>query len=431
MIIGISEIERGTFLMVNKHKTILFFGLLVIVLGACAPLAASSSSEESTVTTPPEIEPTNTAAPSEHSRTAEECEDPFAGSTVQFSTRFWEGRTNFCLNSVSLSEFLSGGPPPDGIPAIDEPIFETVEEADAWLEEDWPVMFFEWNGEARAYPLAILIWHEIVNDIVGGEPVSLTFCPLCNATIAFRRTQPDGQVLDFGTTGNLRNSDLVMYDRQTFSWWQQFTGEAIVGEMTGMQLEVLPSQIIAWSDFKAAHPDADVLSRSTGHVRNYGRNPYAGYDSINSSPFALSAVIRADIDDRLVPMERVVAIELGGQDIAFPFSQLSEIGVVNDNIGDTPIVVLWQEGTKSIFGNNGADTGSTGVFLRELDGERLTFLVTKSGFEDQETGSNWNILGEAVAGPLAGAQLERVVSAEHFWFAWVVFKPDTIVWSPS
>jgi hypothetical protein len=216
------------------------------------------------------------------------------------------------MHSVSYIEFLSGGPPPDGIPAIDDPVFESVESADAWLEEEWPVMFFERNGETRAYPLVILIWHEIVNDKVGGESVSLTFCPLCNATIAFRRTLADGRVLDFGTTGNLRNSDLVMYDRQTFSWWQQFTGEAIVGELTGTRLEVLPSQIIAWSDFKEAHPDGGVLSRETGHARSYGRNPYVGYDSISSSPFTLSPVVQAEIDDRLVRKERVVAVEIAG-----------------------------------------------------------------------------------------------------------------------
>jgi hypothetical protein len=417
--------------MEKNHKTVLFFGLLVILLGACAPLATSSPSDESPATTPPEGEPADTAAPTQHSGSAEDCEDPFGDTTIQFSTRFWEGRTNFCRNSVAFNEFLSGGPPPDGIPAIDEPVFESVDEADAWLEEDWPVMFFEWNGEARAYPLAILIWHEIVNDEVGGEPVSLTFCPLCNATIAFRRTLPDGQVLDFGTTGNLRISDLVMYDRQTFSWWQQFTGEAIVGDMTGTVLELLPSQIIAWSDFKAAHPDSQVLSRETGHVRTYGRNPYAGYDSINGSPFALSPAIRGDIDDRLLPMERVVAIEFNDIEIAYPFSQLSEVGAVNDEVEDEPIVVFWLEGTKSTFGNNGGDTGSTGVFLRELEGELLTFVATADGFEDEQTGSTWNILGEAIAGPLEGSQLKRVVSAEHFWFAWVVFKPETIVWTPS
>jgi hypothetical protein len=412
-----------------KQKLVMIFGLLVVVLGACAPLTTSGipdDSQDASVTSP-EATTDDPAEPTIHAGTAEECEDPFEGSLVRFPTQFWEDRTNFCLHSVSYDEFLSGGPPPDGIPAIDDPVFEDVAAGDAWLEEDWPVMFFEWNGEARAYPLAILIWHEIVNDEVGGEPVSLTFCPLCNATIAFKRTQSDGRVLDFGTTGNLRNSDLVMYDRQTFSWWQQFTGEAIVGELTGEQLEVLPSQIIAWADFKAAHPDGKVLSRETGHTRSYGRNPYAGYDSINSSPFALSQEARAGLDDRLPPMERVVAIEADGVDIAYPFSVLSERGVQNDEVNGEPIVIFWQAGTQSTFGNNGGDTGSTGVFFRELDGELRNFVASDDGFEDEATGSTWNILGEAVTGPLAGAQLKRVVSAEHFWFAWVVFKPGTVI----
>jgi hypothetical protein len=416
--------------MQKKQKALLFFGLLVVGLGACAPLAANEPTGESAADDP-RSEPAEASATAGHPEEGEDCGDPFAGSTIQFSTRFWEGRTNFCLNNISFTEILSGGPPPDAIPAIDEPAFETVEAADAWLEDDWPVMIFELNGEVRAYPLAILIWHEIVNDEVGGEPVALTFCPLCNATLAFRRTLTDGLVLDFGTTGNLRNSDLVMYDRQTYSWWQQFTGEAIVGDRTGTKLDVLPSQIVAWSDFKAAHPSGDVLSRDTGHVRSYGRNPYAGYDSISSSPFALSSDVRANIDERLLPMERVVAIGLDGLDLAYPFSQLREVGVVNDDVQGNPIAVFWQEGTRSTFGNNGADTGSTGVFLRELEGETLTFVAADEGFGDTETGSTWNILGQAIAGPLEGAQLERMISAEHFWFAWVIFKPETTVWRPE
>ena len=201
--------------------------------------------------------------------------DPFVGIVLRFNTAYWPD-TDFTIHSVDYDEIISGGPPPDGIPAIDDPVFESVNEADEWLGEDWPVMLFELNGDARAYPLAILIHHEIVNDVVGDRPVAVTFCPLCNATIAFDRTLPDGILLDFGTTGNLRNSDLVMYDRQTKSWWQQFTGEAIVGELTGTRLEFLPSQIVAWSDFKASHPDGKVLSRETGYNRPYGLNPYSG-----------------------------------------------------------------------------------------------------------------------------------------------------------
>jgi hypothetical protein len=288
-------------------------------------------------------------------------------------------------------------------------------------------MFFELNGDVRAYPLAILIQHEIVNDVVGDVPVTLTFCPLCNSTIAFSRTLEDGRVLDFGTTGNLRNSDLVMYDRQTTSWWQQFTGEGIVGELTGSQLELLPSQIIAWSDFKENHPEGEVLSRETGFNRSYGTNPYAGYDTINSNPFF---PVTGD-DSRLLPKDRVVALQVDNLDVAYPFSILSELGVINDVVAGQPLVVFWKEGTQTIFGNSGVDTGSSSAFLRTVDGVVLNFVEINDGFQDEETGSIWNIFGEAIEGELKGTVLEQVISAEHFWFAWATFKPETIVWAPG
>lgn len=352
-------------------------------------------------------------------------DDPLSDVDIRFELRYWQ-ETDFSKHSVDLSEFSSGGPPPDGIPAIDSPKFESVAAADTWLGPDWPVMFFERNGVARAYPLAILIQHEIVNDMVADTPVTLTFCPLCNSTIAFDRRLADGTVLDFGTTGNLRNSDLVMYDRQTRSWWQQFTGEAIVGELTGTQLEFLPSQIISWSEYKERHPDGEVLSRNTGHMRSYGHNPYSGYDSIGNNPFLFDG----DPDGRLPAVERVVAIEVDGTDIAYPFTLLSDLHVVNDSVQGTALAVFWQPGTASTFGESGHDTGSTSVYLRELDGQVLSFQATVDGFRDKQTESLWNIFGEAVEGPLAGSRLEQVISAEHFWFAWSVFKPDTIIWQP-
>ena len=365
------------------------------------------------------------SVPAETERGSESVEDPFDGVDVRFNLSYWPD-TDFSIRSVDLSKISSGGPPPDGIPAIDNPIFESVADADTWLGPDWPVMFFEHNGVARAYPLTILIQHEIVNDVVGDLPVTLTFCPLCNSTIAFDRRLADGTVLDFGTTGNLLNSDLVMYDRQTRSWWQQFTGAAIVGELTGTVLEVLPSQIIGWSVFADRHPEGEVLSRNTGHLRDYGRNPYAGYDSIGNNPFLFDG----DLDGRLPAVERVVAIEVEGTDVAYPFSLLSELQVVNDTVQGIPLIVFWQSGTRSTFGASDQDTGSTAVYLRELDGEVLSFQAVEGGFRDEQTGSLWNLFGEAVEGPLAGSQLEQVVSAEHFWFAWSVFKPDTIIWQP-
>jgi hypothetical protein len=351
--------------------------------------------------------------------------DPFVGIRLRFNPGYWPD-TDFTIHSVDYNEILSGGPPPDGIPAIDDPVFESVIKADEWLGEDWPVMLFELNGDARAYPLSILIHHEIVNDVVADRPVAVTFCPLCNATIAFDRTLPDGTLLDFGTTGNLRNSDLVMYDRQTKSWWQQFAGEAIVGELTGTRLEFLPSQIIAWSDFKSFHPDGKVLSRETGYNRPYGLNPYSGYDSINNSPFLYDG----DLDGRLPPVERVVAIQLDGVDVAYPFTALREIQVVNDDVAGVPLVVFWKEGTRTTFGNSDRDVGSTGVFQRQIDNQILSFKAEGDGFIDDQTGSLWNIFGEAIDGPLTGQKLVSIVAGEHFWFAWAVFRPDTIVWSP-
>lgn len=355
-----------------------------------------------------------------------DCGDPFEGASISFNLQYWP-TTDFCNHSIDYSEIFSGGPPPDGIPAIDNPVFESIDEANTWLEDSWPIMLFEANGEARAYPLAILIWHEIVNDELAGQKVTLTFCPLCNSTIAFNRVLEDGTVLDFGTTGNLRNSDLVMYDRQTRSWWQQFTGEGIVGEMTGTFLEMLPSQIISWADFKANFPASQVLSRDTGAFRDYGRNPYSGYDEVGSSPFFPVG----EFGDQLPAIERIVALTFDDVDVAFPFSLLSDVGVVNEEYSGQPVVVLWKPGTNTAFGNTVRDVGSTGAFSRELDGQLLTFEADDDGFVDVETGSRWNLAGQAIDGPLSGSQLERLVSSEHFWFSWSVFKPDTIVWQPA
>lgn len=400
-----------------------------VLLAACATAVAPGAVSDTGMQTataepnPQAVDPTRTAKDQSEGQLVDK--DPFAGIRLRFNAAYWPD-TDFTIHNVDYDEIMSGGPPPDGIPAIDDPVFESVNKADEWLGEDWPVMLFDLNGDTRAYPLAILIHHEIVNDVVDGRPVALTFCPLCNATIAFDRTLPDGTLLDFGTTGNLRNSDLVMYDRQTKSWWQQFTGEAIVGELTGTRLEFLPSQIVAWSDFKGSHPNGKVLSRETGFNRPYGRNPYSGYDSINNFPF----LYEGDLDGRLPPVERVVAIQLDGIDVAYPFTVLSEILVVNDEVAGLPLVVFWKEGTRTTFGNSDRDVGSTGVFQRKLDNQVLTFQAEHDGFKDDQTGSLWNIFGEAIDGPLTGQRLESIVAGEHFWFAWAVFKPDTIVWSP-
>ncbi|MGH2670977.1 MAG: DUF3179 domain-containing protein, partial [bacterium] len=295
-----------------------------------------------------------------------------------------EWKTNFKKHSVKLNEIISGGPPKDGIPAIDKPRFETVAAAGKWLKPLEPVIVFARGDDARAYPMQIMTWHEIVNDTVGGIPTVITFCPLCNTALVFD-ARLEGRVHDFGTTGKLRFSDLVMYDRQTESWWQQATGEAIVGDRTGKVLTFLPAQIISWETFRTAYPRGKVLSRSTGHVRAYGRNPYVGYDNVNSSPFLFTG----PKDNRLRPMERVVTVSLGGEDVAYPFSELEKVRVVHYVVGGRPIVVLFEKGTASALDRSdiagGRDIGASGVFVPRAGGRSLTFLPAATGFTYRET----------------------------------------------
>ena len=333
-------------------------------------------------------------------------------------------KTDFSRHSVPLSEFSAGGPPRDGIPPLDEPKIESVRAADAWLEDREPVLVAEVGSRARAYPVQILVWHEIANDVLGRRPLAVTYCPLCNSSLVFDR-RVDGRVLRFGTTGNLRRSDLVMWDRQTESWWQQLTGEGVVGRLTGTKLTVLPSQTLSWGDFKARFPRGDVLSRDTGHDRDYGRNPYEGYDAPDSEPF----LFNGKTDRRLPPKERVVAIRTGRSAVVVPLSRLERKPVVQLEIDDRPVAILFKRGVVSALDagaiSRSRDVGTAATFDRRLAGRRLTFTSAGSGrFRDRETGSSWDITGRATDGPLAGRRLAPVVSDQQFWFALAAFLPD-------
>lgn len=345
-------------------------------------------------------------------------------SAARLSTRGWD--TDFRLHTVPYSQ-IKFVIPRDNIPSIDEPTFVAPSEASAWLKDVEPVVALEVNGDARAYPLQILTWHEIVNDEIGDVPVSVTFCPLCNSAIAFDR-RLDGEILEFGVSGNLRNSDLIMYDRQSHSWWQQFTGEGIVGKYAGRTLEHLPASIVSFADFSEAHPQGKVLSRDTGFARQYGRNPYAGYDTADGNPF----LFRGDLDGRLLPVERVIAVTLDEADVAFPLTILQDEGAINYDLGERSIVVFHKFGTTSALDASSIaesrDVGAAGVFDSHLDDQKLTFSVNDEKIVDEQTGSTWDILGNAVEGPLAGKSLTPVVHGSHFWFAWAVFKPDTVVY---
>ena len=334
-------------------------------------------------------------------------------------------RTNFKIRGVPYREIISGGPGKDEIPALQYPLFEIISHAEQWLSGRSPVQFVEINGDARAYPLMILTWHEIINDVVGGVPIVITFCPLCNTGIVFNSTL-EGHVLNFGTTGYLRFSNLIIFDRRTESWWQQATGDAIAGELTGKQLEFLPTSIVSFDDFKEAHPEGLVLSLETGYDRKYGFNPYYKYDS--DEPY----MYRGPENGQLPAMERVVSVDLGTESLSIPFSALEEEPVMNYTLDGRDLAVFYKKGTASALDESdigsSKDVGATGVFEANLDGMKLTFHVDGEQIVDDQTGSSWNIFGQAQAGPLAGRQLNPVIHGHHLWFSWVVFKPDTIIY---
>lgn len=341
-----------------------------------------------------------------------------------YAQKFDNWKTDVSKKSIDLKELKAGGPPKDGIPSIDNPTFVASSDADSWIDPDEPVIAFDYNGTARAYPLQIMIWHEIVNDNFGDTPVLVTFCPLCYSAIVFDR-RIDRETHQFGVSGFLRHSDMIMFDRKTESLWQQFTGEAIVGDYTGKQLEILPSQIISYQQFKEAHADGEILSKDTGVDRPYGRNPYSGYDDVNNTPF-----LAGDIDDdRLKPLQKVIGVRVGDQQKAYPYPVSKSEEVINDQLADEPIVIFHIEGARSALDapeiSDSRKDGSTGAFLRTVNGETLTFSYDGSTIKDQETESTWDITGKAVSGPMQGEQLEPLIFGDYFAFAWLVFWPET------
>ncbi len=245
----------------------------------------------------------------------------------------------------------------------------------------------------------------------------------------FRRTV-DGNILDFGTTGALRDSNLLMYDRQTESWWQEFGGEGVIGHYAGHKLEQLYLSIVSWGDFKAMFPEGRVLSRPASG-RSYGSNPYSGYDRPGNTPFLFEGAE----DPRLPAVERVAALERGGEAWAVSFTTLAEERVVTAEVAGQDIVVFWTPGTASALDRgsvkSGRDVGTAGIFSPAgPDGQNLTFSADSDGnLTDAETGSAWNIFGHAQNGPLAGTRLTPIPGRiGQLWFSWAVYRPDTVVY---
>ena len=316
--------------------------------------------------------------------------------------------TNGVKHLIPLDKIKGGGPPKDGIPSIDNPVFASIRDSNFMSDSD-TVIGLEINGQAKAYPLFILVWHEIVNDVVGGTPVSVTYCPLCYTNQVFERVI-DGQEVEFGTSGKLYNSNLLMYDRFTESYWSQALGMAVTGELSGYQLNLIPFDVITWGDWKKIHPDTLVLTTDTGHIRSYATDPYGSY---YTEPRIMFPVEHSD--DRMNPKEIVIGFNQGDVYKAFKQNEIESNVLINDFVGDTPILLV------SLFSENSR------AFERAIDGKTLDFEYTDGKILDSQTNSEWNYDGVSISGKHQGKQLQRMPIEPGFWFSWVAFHPETLV----
>lgn len=307
----------------------------------------------------------------------------------------------------------------DLIKPIYIPKYGPVGEGDWLRDTDLVIGYASQSGEAFAYPIKILNFHEIVNDVIDGVPVLVSYCPLCASGVVYSR-ELDGDILLFGNTSALYESDLVMFDHQTGSYWFQVLGEAIVGPLTRKRLTMLPSRTTTWGQWKELHPDTQVLSRDLGLGRggSYDRDPFVGFvDRVNRGQFAFP-VSEEKLDDRLRPGDKVIGIQVGESHKAYPLTGRPD-EVINDEVGGEKVVVIVR-----------AD-GPTGfAYLSTLDGQTLTFSLDDGVLQDAGTGSAWDDGGRAISGPMAGAQLTPVPLRTSFWFSLVGSLPGIELYTP-
>ncbi|MBI4043651.1 MAG: DUF3179 domain-containing protein [Candidatus Diapherotrites archaeon] len=320
------------------------------------------------------------------------------------------------LKTVSQSEILQGcfgGK--DCIPSIDQPKFVGVQEASAWLEEGARILGIEIDGVARAYPVKILDYHEIVNDEINEKPFAVTYCPLCGSGVAFHRIVLSEPV-KLGVSGKLYQSDLIMYDRKTETYWSQISGEGIQGPLSGYRLQWIPLSVTTWKEWKEVHPDTKVLSNvqdiySPGTYESY---PYGNYESEDSTLFPASG------SSKYHSKAWVQGIELEGQFKAWVEMEVQKTGIVNDTFKGQKILVVWSNDAQAIK-----------LFDRVLDGQELEFELKDGVLVDTATQTKWSFSGQGLEGPLKGKTLSVVPSIRTFWFAWTAFHPGTSVWPPQ
>ncbi len=329
---------------------------------------------------------------------------------------------------IRVEEIVWGGVAYEGIPALDHPAVQAASQA-TWLGRDDPVFGVAHGGEARAYPLRILDWHELANDTLGGESIALAYCTLCGTGIAYRARLPDGRKLDFGSSGLLMRSNKLMVDRQTRTLWNQFTGQPVLGPLAESEIELamVPSVVARWSEWREQHPDTTVITPATGHQRNY--EPGAAYGGYFASPRTMFPAPRARTE--LPDKERVFGIRIGAAAKAYRLADLAARKVVNDAVGDTPVVLVASRGTITVSGQSLRD----GPARWDAGGEARAYRRGEHRFASgpnpdalrDEAGRSWQLTEDALVGP-TGERAERVAGVLSYWFGWAAFVPRTELW---
>jgi hypothetical protein len=354
------------------------------------------------------------------------------GSLLSFiDPRFAEFLRDGAASTIRVEEIQWGGVTVDGIPALDQAEMIPAELADYLLPKE-PVFGVAINGDARAYPLRILDWHEMANDVVGGVPMSLAYCTLCGAAIAYDGKASDGTTYDFGSSGFLFRSNKLMYDRQTRTLWNQLTGEPVLGDLvgSGVQLELLPVVLTSWEAWLAQHPDTVVLELETGFERFY--LPGAAYGHYFSSDETMFPVWQRSeaLDDK----DRIYALRVDGTPKAYPLALLVEEQVVNDTVGDTELVLVATRGRVIVHGTS----LEVGEVIYDSGGEVRAFLSGDENFSPGPTedlvidagGREWSVTEEGLVSP-DGEIAPRFNGHLSYWFGWFAFFPNTLVYEGS
>jgi hypothetical protein len=340
---------------------------------------------------------------------------------------------------IRVEEIMWGGVPVDGIPALDNPAMLTAGEAD-YLEPWDPVFGVALNGDARAYPLRILDWHEMANDVVGAVPVSLAYCTLCGAAIAYDGRSQDAEgdpiTYDFGSSGFLFRSNKLMYDRQTRTLWNQLTGQPVLGPLAGsdISLELLPVVLTTWADWQARHPDTVVVDINTGYRRDYESGAAYGDYFANHDIYQDGLMFPVWLqDERLFNKDHVYALRLDGVPKAYPVEALVAEGVINDVVGDTAVTLIAPDDMVEVEGDNrrvGPVTYTVGSQVRAYERGHHTFAPGSDGsIVLDKAGSQWQVTEEALVGS-DGQTLSRISGHLAYWFGWVAFYPDTLLYEP-